>query len=887
MDLVSFRSGRALRRAEPSQSHTLALEDRFGDQGMSRLIPGLRAIDPRPRRGYDPRNEAQRQSQSYLFTADAVLSATLDAMYLHALLAPQPAGTAPRTVALAVLVTLDRLLTAQENQPSPQVFEKDVKDALAIEGLTLGDQKWFAATFGRLWGDLVDSLIANLLTGSDPREVARLTRLLLILGLLLDRMVAGQFFSSAHDILLRLRYRNPLLPPDIVDRFAAGRSTKLVRAATVSDLYVVRSEWRCFVPGEVCEVRNVMSHESLEVRTVHVDERQTVTDRNEQISSSQQDESRSATKSDMSEQTQRQMALALQANAQVNVSGQYGSAKIEASAGLGVNFSLQDNNSRATQLSREVVARSVSTVETNVRTERRDTTLTRFKQSFQHGFKNDTAVNATGIYRWVDRIDRYQVFRYPDRLQLEFQLPEPGRYLRQRLLAANVSLAVDKPPAFTITPDSFTAESYSTLAGTFRAAGIEPPPQSELAVSAAINAVAAAPQPNDGTQRYTVPAAGEKAELVLPPGYIAKSLTITGKAMPVLANWNRESDVSTNIYPLGGFHTIVISAQGGGQSFSESKVGKTGAVNSVQDSGDSTKLVQYVDAVCDFSFVAYILPPLTQKIPVALHAAGAESVTATVEVLCVPSEETMRTWRLSAFNACLASWQTWNSDYQSARAQTGMSNNPLAERSPARNAEMILDEIKRQVMAWLLAESPLKGRPALLGDTIDTDLDAALEVAPDIQFLEQAFEWINVSYVPYPYYWAKRRGNPPDSAWDDLITLETADANLGRFLRSGSVRVVVPVRPGFTEAVAYYLLFGKPWQGGPPPLPGDIDYLSVAAEIRDMMVPPEDGEALDSWETRLPTTFQWLDSSPDLPHNTAGTLGAGPNQPHKVLCPDS
>jgi hypothetical protein len=218
---------------------------------------------------------------------------------------------------------------------------------------------------------------------------------------------------------------------------------------------------------------------------------------------------------------------------------------------------------------------------------------------------------------------------------------------------------------------------------------------------------------------------------------------------------------------------------------------------------------------------------------------------------------------------------------------------------------MIVDEIKRQVIAWLLDEEPFQGRPALLANSIDTDIPKALASAPDIQFLEQAFEWINVTYVPYPYYWAQRRTQgaassqasrgsaggkttaaSTDLAWDDLITIETNDDNLARFLRAGSIRVVVPARPGFEEAVAYYLLYGRPWQGGPPPLPGDSDYLSVATEIHDLLVPPADGEPGESWETRLPTTFQWLDPDPKLPHNDSAVLGSDPNAPATPLCPD-
>jgi hypothetical protein len=830
----------------------------------------------------NPSNEAVQQlCMQFLASPDAISNSLLELLYATPSTVPNIAQGEP----LAVLTTLDKSLIAVDNRPDPDAFEKMLTDALAVAALNVGDTAWFDGWCAPVWADLLDTLIADLLTGADGSAVVSLTRLLLVAGLIRDRAAAGKAFATPDAIYALLRYRNPVLPPDLFPRLLKTRSVQLVRDSTVSDLYVVRSEWRCFIASEICDIRNVMAHEHLNVKTVQIEQHEVMTDATQQTDTRQTTESDQTTKSDISEQTQRQMALSIQANGQVNVSAQYGTAKIEASGGVGASFSLADNNTRASQLSREVVARATSTVATSVRTERRDTTLTRNKQAFSHGFTNDTANSATGIYRWVDRVDRYQIFRYPDRLQLEFQLPEPGKYLRQRFNSANVPTDVDPPPPFTLKASAVTRQNYTNLAMQYRASGVPAPPAAQLAMSAVINAIPSAPPPNDWNTQYLAPVSGGTAEIALPSGYIASSLTVTGQAMPALGNWNREDTAHNAFESLGGFHCIALTATVGSKSFNTTQGGVAAGKNTVQDSGNPNAPVQFLDALCNFDFNDNAPPPLTQKAPVAINAIGAESVTATVEITCIPSDESMATWQQAVFDACLSAWQTWQSAWQSARSQLGITTGSIAERSPDRNAEMIQDEIKRQVVAWLLGEEPFQGRSALVG-SIDTDITKAVAAAPDIQFLEQAFEWINVNYVPYPYYWAERRtqgGN--DAAWNDLITIETGDDDLGRFLRAGSIRVVVPVRPGFTEAVMYYSLYGKPWQGGPPPIPGDPDYLSVAAEIHDMLVPPSDGTPGDSWETQLPTTFQWLDPSPQLPHNPNSKLGAAPNEPANPLCP--
>lgn len=120
----------------------------------------------------------------------------------------------------------------------------------------------------------------------------------------------------------------------------------------------------------------------------------------------------------------------------------------------------------------------------------------------------------------------------------------------------------------------------------------------------------------------------------------------------------------------------------------------------------------------------------------------------------------------------------------------GRTAGALAERSPARHEEMVHAELRRNVVSWLLGESPFRGRPAVrvppappdpdVDVTPDIEVGAALAAAPDIQFLEQCLEWSNLSWVCYPYYWADR------DRWAQLADLETVDPQLGQFLRAGS-----------------------------------------------------------------------------------------------------
>jgi hypothetical protein len=196
-------------------------------------------------------------------------------------------------------------------------------------------------------------------------------------------------------------------------------------------------------------------------------------------------------------------------------------------------------------------------------------------------------------------------------------------------------------------------------------------------------------------------------------------------------------------------------------------------------------------------------------------------------------------------------------------------------RSPLRNQQIVREELKRQVLEMFTGQpltgydlvvdreepaEPVPAPPALLGP--ETKLADSVAAAPLIQFLEQCLEWTNMTYVHYPYYWG------PRNLWPGSQPIDGPDPDWVNFLRSGSTRVVVPVRPGFEWAVAFYAIFDEPWMGGPAPAPDHPLYLSVAQEIMEMKGAPDEGEPGLLWETRLPTTLVWLDNDSALPkHN--------------------
>ncbi len=129
--------------------------------------------------------------------------------------------------------------------------------------------------------------------------------------------------------------------------------------------------------------------------------------------------------------------------------------------------------------------------------------------------------------------------------------------------------------------------------------------------------------------------------------------------------------------------------------------------------------------------------------------------------------------------------------------------------------------------------------------------------SPVIQFFEQVFEWENLVYICYPYFWG---GN---ERWIANATWSSGDSVFDQFLNAGSARVVVPARPGYENLVNYFLYTGTIWGGVNPPAPNDPGYLSIADEIQSIQKGATDGTPVDPpWEVILPTTFLWAGTDP-------------------------
>ena len=143
----------------------------------------------------------------------------------------------------------------------------------------------------------------------------------------------------------------------------------------------------------------------------------------------------------------------------------------------------------------------------------------------------------------------------------------------------------------------------------------------------------------------------------------------------------------------------------------------------------------------------------------------------------------------------------------------------------------------------------------------DFDFIESIQEGRMAMFFEEAFEWENITYSLYPYYYARK------AKWLQLFGIEDNDPKFEAFLKSGAARVVVPVKPEYTKRVLYYAETGTIWTGAEVPALAREEHISIMDEVQEANVSSYEEEIGEPWELTLPTNLVCLNPSvtPDLP----------------------
>jgi hypothetical protein len=244
-----------------------------------------------------------------------------------------------------------------------------------------------------------------------------------------------------------------------------------------------------------------------------------------------------------------------------------------------------------------------------------------------------------------------------------------------------------------------------------------------------------------------------------------------------------------------------------------------------------------------------------------------------VEILCEPTERHTDEWRHRTHETILEASRTRLAEYEdrSANVRAAVRMDALGL-SVGRKRSVEREELQRSCLA-VLTNRQFDALSAIEHSTQGYPQPFLPNVEPlgrYIRFLQQAFEWEQMTWRYHPYFWGRKQ------YWLDKVLFDDPDEEFRDFLRAGAARVLVSVRPGFEGAVAHFM------DTGTVPTVAELGqmasplYLPFLAEAGGGDVAIEDATPYGPpWQVRAPTTLVKLRSAPTMPAWTGAVDGSG------------
>jgi hypothetical protein len=563
----------------------------------------------------------------------------------------------------------------------------------------------------------------------------------------------------------------------------------------VGQLFVIKQQITGYRSAEVSHVENVLPGETRE--RVHRRLRQheeTATD--EAVKETEEEKSLQTTlRSELEREVQSTIKRQFDYGASAQVSADYGKVEFTAAGQIQGSTATEIASKMAQKLASEVIETSRQRVIERIRTERTRRMLDEIEETNVHkfdGIKLTEPMN--GVYQWIDKVYTNEIWSYGKRTMYEVVVPEPAAGLLAAATAPDASSPhlVDKPEPLTESPTTLEPAMVAILCARYGVTeNIEVYPEPTLVSVAFTNA-------SDDSAEDNFYA--ETKELEIPDGY------------ELVEGWIAVRARGENQTPIIG-----VTVGTATHRFS---------TDNIENEGEKTP----IPITFDFGLVK----PIVKKLQVAVALDDYSSFAVSVVVRVSPSAAHLDKWRRGAFAAIRGAYDAKLSQWREYQAQLDFEKPEISEKLFGRNPEtsraLVRQELQRSAVEIIRNTSlnfDLLRDPTTADGIPKLDFGSLANASPEILFLSQAFEWNNMTFVLYPYFFGRREG------WPQKMLLVNVDQNLTEFLKAGAARVQVPVRPGFEAAVDHYMMTREPFFGQGMPHIGDALYLPYLDEARD------------------------------------------------------
>jgi len=224
--------------------------------------------------------------------------------------------------------------------------------------------------------------------------------------------------------------------------------------------------------------------------------------------------------------------------------------------------------------------------------------------------------------------------------------------------------------------------------------------------------------------------------------------------------------------------------------------------------------------------------PVRGKFEIGFNGVYVEHYSVSAELLLRRTVEAYAKWQLSTFNAIQDAYLAKKSDYERKLATLQARRQTITARTDQECRDIERTELKRVGIQLItgndFSHNDAMQFPSKLPPEIDPN--ETLVEGTFARFAEESFEWSEMVYTFYPYFWGGK------ARWIDVYAQGNEDPVFQRFLRAGFSKIVIPVRPGSERQVLYYLETGKLWTADDPPIPNDPVYLAMVNELEALNV---------------------------------------------------
>lgn len=600
-----------------------------------------------------------------------------------------------------------------------------------------------------------------------------------------------------------------------------------IKRLGIADYLKVEQSLHAYVPGEVSHIENIMAREYKEKSTRRLRRQEntntTSTDTEREKLTDTTSASRFEMQSEISKMLQESTDFGLNTN--MNFGGKtLGSFAMSIGANFAHHQAKEESQRQAVTQSQDITTRALDRIVTKVHEERIEKIIEEFEENNKHGFDNTKGdKHVVGVYRWLDKRMKNQIYNYGKRMMLEFMIPEPAKL--HTLAIDNLKKSNTKVIPVPVDPRTSSVNpmaDYKSLAG-------------EITL-------------NYWMSKYNVEidAPLEKSKTL---SFSFSDKTIGQDYDEVFGRWtgvyNKDFEIP--------------------EDYVATKV--TGNISVGEGAGDARMRPRTDLFICGKSLIAslndntkYIVNQEVLNIEKSITISGkfwdVRAISGTLNVTCVLNDLAKAAWQQKAFNAIIQAYEDALAEYNSQLEQEEAKAKQISSENPNYYRQIEQEILKHNAIAFLTDDEPVKHE--ILGLDLNKESksmadylvkrDNLDQYAALVKFMEQAFEWDIMSYNFYPYYWAGR------SDWETMHLSDSVDPLFRSFLQSGMARVIVTVKPGFEDAVNFYFTTGKIWNGGEVPVIGDPMYLSIVDELRET---PGKAEG-NFWITQIPTSLNML-----------------------------